>query len=84
MLSGEMGSESCRLGAFTGSSGESKMQFEKRQKSFIPITCMDLRLRDAAALCNERHPPLDGGNLIARLTASGDLWGEVGSRVGFC
>ena len=79
-----MGSESCRLGAFRGSSGESKMQFEKRQKSFIPITCMDLRLRDAAALCNERHPPLDGGNLTARLTASGDLWGEVGSRVGFC
>ena len=60
----------------------SKMQFEKRQKSFIPIACMDLRRGDAAASCDERHPQLDGGNLIAKLPASGGLWGEVGSRVG--
>gem|GEM_PF-2348795 len=35
-------------------------------------------------LHKQTHPPLDGENLIAKLPASGGLWGEVGSRVGFC
>ncbi len=45
---------------------------------------MDLRRLHTVTLDEPTGPPLDGGNLIAKLLASGGLWGEVGSRVGFC